>query len=99
MSFYEYDAQDNLWITDGDSDAVLIKKGQLREFFDQIEAARDEAFPPGPLEIPDPARHEELFRRINANAEEPFDADELRAAIGRLNAVAGGLIAGGRVLS
>lgn len=89
----------SLVIQDNDRDVTAINPSDFRAFFAAMHAAEDEIFPPGPLEIPDPLRHEDVYARVNAVYEQPFSASEARAALGRIAAAVGNVIAPGRVLS
>lgn len=83
--------EDDLHIFYG-SRRVTIPRERLREFFAAVEEARDEVMPPGPLDIPDPMRHEEIFIRVNEAQKAPFDPREVKGALGQLACAVGNVI-------
>lgn len=86
----------DIWIRDAEGDYVKIQHGVFHEFFAAIDAARDEVMPPGPIEIPDHARYDEVRKRIAVVRDQPFDPNEVKGALGRFNLQIGNLLNPGR---
>lgn len=82
-----------IWVRQ-DDDTILIERDELQSFFEALDAARDEVFPPGPIEIPDPTRFEPIYARVNEAQKADFSPQEARAAAMQISASIGNMIQG-----